>query len=185
MEVYHEYTSAAGGNIFFPASCSFFRKRFRSRNSLLSTSSFNCASQLSSNDWISNASRSFCSGVSFSTHFSLSNLGPFAAGAEVAALALANTGAVAVVGEVLVFGDVSLLSVVGEEEMVVETFEAPSAPALAGPEGEEKNEVMEALALGFFAVDVAMSAALRLRGVAMMRLDGLIVGWRTRVSLMD
>ena len=42
---------------------------------------------------------------------------------------------------------------------------------LAGAEGEEKKEVIEALALGFLAVDVAMSAALRFNGVAIMKLD--------------
>ena len=78
-QTYHEYTSAAGGNIFFPLSCSFLRKRFKSRKSLVTTSSFNWASQLSSSDAISNASRSFCSGVSFSTHFALSNFGNGAA----------------------------------------------------------------------------------------------------------
>lgn len=36
-------------------------------------------------------------------------------------------------------------------------------------DGEEKNEVMVALAFGFFAVEVAMSPALRLRGVAIAR----------------
>ena len=37
-------------------------------------------------------------------------------------------------------------------------------------EGEEKKEVMVALAFGFFAAEVAMSPALRLRGVAMVRI---------------
>ena len=82
---HHEYTSAAGGKIFFPLSCSFFRKRFRSRKSFVTISSFNCDSHVSSNDAISNASRSFCSGVSFSTHFPLSNLGKGAAFASAAA----------------------------------------------------------------------------------------------------
>ena len=36
-------------------------------------------------------------------------------------------------------------------------------------EGEEKNEVMVALAFGFLAAEVAMSPALRLSGVAMLR----------------
>ncbi len=36
-------------------------------------------------------------------------------------------------------------------------------------EGEEKKEVMVALALGFLAEEVAMSPALRLRGAAMAR----------------
>lgn len=76
---HHEYTSAAGGKIFFPLSCSFFRKRFSSRKSFVTISSFNWDSQVSSKDAISNASRSFCSDVSFSTHFPLSNLGSGAA----------------------------------------------------------------------------------------------------------
>lgn len=78
----HEYTSAAGGKIFFPLSCSFFRKRFKSRKSFVTTSSFSWDSQLSSREAISSASRSFCSGVSVSTHFALSN---FANGAADAA----------------------------------------------------------------------------------------------------
>lgn len=81
VESYQEYTSAAGGKIFFPLSCSLFRKRFRSRKSLVTTSSFSWDSQLSSSDAISKASRSFCSGVSFSTHFALSNFGMDAADA--------------------------------------------------------------------------------------------------------
>ena len=55
-------------------------------------SSFSTASQLSSSVSISSASKSFCSGVSFSTHFALSNLG--AAGAGVAASGLAEVVAV-------------------------------------------------------------------------------------------
>ena len=46
-----------------------------------------------------------------------------------------------------------------------ETVAASVVAGLAGPEGEEKKEVMEALALGFLAVEVAMSAALRFSGV--------------------
>ena len=85
LVTHQEYTSAAGGKIFFPLSCSFFRKRFRSRKSFVTISSFNCDSHVSSNDAISNASKSFCSGVSFSTHFPLSNLGSGAAFASAAA----------------------------------------------------------------------------------------------------
>ena len=47
---------------------------------------------------------------------------------------------------------------------------------LVGAEGEEKKEVMEALALGFLAVDVAMSAALRFNGVAMIKLSNDTIG---------
>lgn len=79
---YQEYTSAAGGKIFFPLSCSFLRKRFKSRKSFVTISSFSCDSQLSSREAISSASKSFCSGVSFSTHFPLSN---FANGAAASA----------------------------------------------------------------------------------------------------
>ena len=85
LVTHQEYTSAAGGKIFFPLSCSFFRKRFRSRKSFVTISSFNCDSHVSSKDAISSASRSFCSGVSFSTHFPLSNLGSGAAFASAAA----------------------------------------------------------------------------------------------------
>ena len=63
----------------------------------------------------------------------------------------------------------------GEEEMVEEAWEAMVVEDLVGAEGEEKKEVMEALALGFLAVDVAMSAALRFNGVAMMELDDVTI----------
>lgn len=83
-------------------------------------------------------------------------------------LAAVNTGA----GVVLVVIDApSPVAVGGEEETVEEACEAIVLTDLAGPEGEEKKEVIEALALGFLAVDVAMSAALRFRGVAMTKLD--------------
>ena len=57
-----------------------------------------------------------------------------------------------------------------------ETVEASAVAALAGADGELKKEVMEALALGFFVAEVAMSAALRLRGVVMVRVE-LKVNW--------
>ena len=60
----------------------------------------------------------------------------------------------------------------GEEgvvEEVVDIVVAAGADGLAVLEGEEKKEVMVALAFGFFAAEVAMSPALRLRGVAMTR----------------
>ena len=169
LKAYHEYTSAAGGKIFFPASCSFLRKRFSSKKSLLSRSSFNCANQLSSNDWISKANKSFCSVVSFSTHFALSNLGK-GVEAEETVLAAVNTGAGVVL---VVVGGSSSVAVGGEEEMVEEACEAIVLTDLAGPEGEEKKEVIEALPLGFLAVDAAMSAALRFRGVVMTKMDGV------------
>ena len=84
---HHEYTSAAGGKIFFPLSCSDLRKRFRSRKSFVTISSFNWDSHVSSSDAISSASRSFCSAVSFSTHLLLSNLGNGAVFASVVAAA--------------------------------------------------------------------------------------------------
>ena len=87
-----------------------------SKKSLLSTSSFNCASQVSSKDSISNANNSFCSGVSFSTHFALSNLGA-GVEAEETELATVSTGA----DVVLVVTDVeSSVAARGEDEMVEE-----------------------------------------------------------------
>lgn len=55
----------------------------------------------------------------------------------------------------------------GEEGTVDEAVDAAAGAGLAVLEGEEKKEVMLALAFGFLAVEVAMSPALRLRGVAM------------------
>lgn len=60
----------------------------------MTTSSFSEASQLSSSDAISNASRSFCSAVSLSTHFALSN---FAAGGGAAVVEVEMDAAVVVV----------------------------------------------------------------------------------------
>lgn len=109
--------------------------------------------------------------MSFSTHFALSNLGT-GVEAEETVLATVNTGAVVV----LVVMDVSSsVAVGGEEETVEEACEAIVLTDLAGPEGEEKKEVMEALALGFLAVDVARSAALRFRGVAIIKLDEVAI----------
>ena len=53
--------------------------------------------------------------------------------------------------------------------MIVEEAVDTAADGLAVLEGEEKKEVMVALAFGFLAAVVAMSPALRLRGVAMVR----------------
>lgn len=58
---------------------------------------------------------------------------------------------------------------VGEEGTVEETVDAAAAAGFAVLDGEEKKEVMVALAFGFLAVEVAMSPALRLSGVAMLR----------------
>lgn len=168
---YHEYTSAAGGKIFLPLSCSFFRKRFKSRNSFVTISSFNWDSQVSSKEAISSASKSFCSGVSFSTHFALSNLGngaaASAAGGGGAAAADVKMAAVA---DAVDFCEESSRTVAGGEEGTVEEAVNTAAAGFVVLEGEEKNEVMVALAFGFLAVEVATSPALRLRGVAMARM---------------
>lgn len=144
----------------------------RARKSLLTTSSFKTASQLSSKVSISNANRSFCSSVSFSTHLALSNLGAAAAAGtdSGAVLDASKMGAVGEVVEVVLFCELSTVAVGGEEEMVEEAVEAAAAAGF-GVEGEEKKEVMEALAFGFFAVEVAMSAALRLRGVVILLIE--------------
>jgi len=78
--------------------------------------------------------------------------------------------AVGEVVEVVLFCELSAVAVGGEEEMVEEAVEAAAAAGF-GVEGEEKKEVMEALAFGFFAVEVAMSAALRLRGVVILLIE--------------
>lgn len=137
---------------------------------MLTTSSFRTASQLSSNVSISSANRSFCSTVSFSTHLALSNLGAAVAigagsGAEEVEAKIAAVGEVV---EATLFCELSATMVGGDDEIVEEAFEAAAAAGLLGAEGEEKKDVMEALAFGFFAVEVAMSAALRLRGVAIL-----------------
>ena len=128
-----EYTSGAGGKICFPAWCSCLRKRLSSRNEGLVTSSLRGPSHDSCRYSISNASRSFCSGLSFSTHFALSNLvvgaDAEAAGAAAESLALLNIEAVGVaaafvaIAAVVVaevddcdgIGDVSSFTVDGEE----------------------------------------------------------------------
>ena len=51
--------------------------------------------------------------------------------------------------------------------MVEEAVDTMAAAGFALLDGEEKKEVMVAFALGFLAAEVAMSPALRLRGVAM------------------
>ena len=83
-----EYTSSAGGNIFFPVSCSFFKNFFNSRKLLLVTSFFNSFSQLSSRVPISKANKSFCSALSVLTQASLSNFIAGAGGEDVVSSAL-------------------------------------------------------------------------------------------------
>ena len=127
-------------------------------------SSFNWDSQVSSSVSISKASRSFCSGVSFSSHFALSN---FANVVEVTTGAVAvldapNTGATAFV-EPTALKVVSFPAVKGEDEGG--ELEAGFA---AAPAGEEKNDVMDAFAFGFLVALVATSAALRFKGVAIL-----------------
>lgn len=63
----------------------------------------------------------------------------------------------------------SLAVVTGKEGTVEDAVDAAAAAGFAVLDGEEKKEVMLALTLGFLAVEVAMSPALRLRGVAMAR----------------
>ena len=58
---------------------------------------------------------------------------------------------------------------VGEEGMVEEAVDAAAAAGFAVLEGEEKKEVIVALTFGFLAVEVALSPALRLRGVTIGR----------------
>lgn len=58
------------------------------------------------------------------------------------------------------------MTVAGEEGRVEEAVDAAAA-GFAVLDGEEKKEVMLALAFGFLAVEVAMSPALRLSDVAM------------------
>ena len=60
----------------------------------------------------------------------------------------------------------------GEEGGAEEAIDAVATTGFAVLDGEEKKEVMVALTFGFFAVEVAMSPALRLRGVAMVKANG-------------
>ncbi len=76
--------------------------------------------------------------------------------------------AVVVVADAMDFWEASSRSVVGEEGTIEEAVGAAAAAGFA-VDGEEKKEVMVALAFGFLAAEVAMSPALRLRGVAMTR----------------
>ncbi len=104
--------------------------------------------------------------MSFSIHFALSNFSAgnaaLAAGATPAAVKV--EAGVVVPSEAVDFCELSSPAAAGGDETVVEAV----GTGLAELAGEEKKEVMEALALGFLAVEVATSAALRLSGVAMM-----------------
>lgn len=91
-------------------------------------------------------------------------LSNFEAGAAVGTRGATLEAAVVVPIEVVDFCELSSIAAAGGDETVETVVEA----GLAALAGEEKKEVMEALALGFLAVEVAMSAALRLSGVAMM-----------------
>ena len=73
------------------------------------------------------------------------------------------------------FGTSSSLSA-GEDEDIgdVDITVAVVSVSLAGAAGEEKKDVIEALDLGFLAVEVAISAALRFKGV-------VIVSYGTQV----
>ena len=75
---------------------------------------------------------------------------------------------VAVVVDKVLFWELSAAASGGEESMTEEAAEAVAAAGFPGADGEEKKEVMEAFALGFFAVEAAISAAFRLRGVAIL-----------------
>ena len=55
--------------------------------------------------------------------------------------------------------------------MAEEAIDAVATTGFAALDGEEKKEVIVALTFGFFAVEVAMSPALRLRGVAMVKAE--------------
>ena len=139
---------------------------------MVTTSSFNWDSQLSSSEAISSASRSFCSGVSFSIHFALSNFGKGATDSAEDGATAAEVKIDAVVAAVVEMVDnceASSGTVAGEEGTVEGAVDAAVAAGFAVLEGEEKKEVMLALALGFLAEEVAMSPALRLRGAAMAR----------------
>lgn len=121
----------------FPLSFSLFKNFLSSKKSLVNSSSFKWASQLSCSVSISNFSSSFCSSVNFSSHFSLSNAGAATGGSSGLGLVKEDKGDVWVV-----------------------------APAGLGTEaGCLKKDVMLALALGFFATSVASSPALRLSEV--------------------
>ena len=105
--------------------------------------------------------------MSFSIHFSLSNFDVGAAAAdEVAVLEAVKIDVVGVlvVADVTDFWELSSTAVAGEDE----TVDASATGVFAGPAGEEKNEVIEAFTLGFLAVEVAISTALRLTGVAIL-----------------
>lgn len=144
-----------------PASRSRLRNRFSSRNSLLRISSFNCASQVSCMLWISSASRSFCSGVSFSIQACLSNF----------CVAVGVPSEEKVLTVLIVDGGCcgSLLELGGGDDLGGSSLESDwveRGDELGGL-GAVKNDVRLACALGFLDVEVAMSAALRFNWLAM------------------
>lgn len=106
--------------------------------------------------------------MSLSSHFCLSNFGVEVAATDAVPELDAAPKIAAVVAVVTAAGfvEVSFVSSGGEEEKVEEAVETAAVVDFAGAEGDEKNDVMDAFALGFLAVLVAMSAALRLSGVA-------------------
>lgn len=92
---------------------------------MVTISSFSCESQLSSREAISKANRSFCSGVSFSTHFFLSNFdnGAAASASGGATAADVKMDAVVAVVDVLVSSEASPRTVAGEEGIVEEAVD--------------------------------------------------------------
>ena len=141
-----------------PASRSRLRKRFSSRNSLLRISSFNCASQVSCILWISSASKSFCSWVSFSIQAFLSNFW----------VAVGAPREENVLTVLTVDGGCGSLELGGGDDLAssLESDFVDIGDELGGL-GAPKKDVKLACALGFLEVEVAMSTALRFNGVAM------------------
>lgn len=162
----------------FPASLSRFRKRFSSRNSFVRTSSFSAASHVSWSEWISKASRSFCSWESFSTHAFLSN---FCVGVDAPSEEKAET-------VVIEDGGCEGAELGGGEDFASGLGSPASIPASslgseeeAGCFGAAKKEVIVALALGFFEVELATSTAFRLRGVDILEMRKLSTVWRSQL----
>jgi len=165
-----EYTSSAGGKIFFPEARSDFRKRLRERNSGVTSSSFRWASQDSWRVAISRVKSSFCSGVSLATQAFLSKVLTMGAVLVVDLVVEVGSGGEESGGLVVPFVAVVDRGLDGGKEEVV---------VLGGP----KKDVREAWALGFLGSDgdeEGRSAAFRLRVEAMMG-----VGRRRRRSLRE
>ena len=151
-----------------PVACSAFKKRLSAKKSLERISSFKCASHESSSVSISRARRSFCSCESFSTQLALLNLAAGTVVPDGGSVGLAAVKIEAVVTvDVAEEGGVSLFGTVGEDDGAAEALLPVAAEALVVVDGEGKNEVIDALALGFLAVALATSTALRFIGVAM------------------